>query len=505
MLLAAIVGQLVFFSTVGDHRFIDGDEGAFLVAARLVLAHKTPYVDFFYQQAPLLPYVYAAFMKVGGVSWPAARNFCALLATILGTLLCIIVWSLARSSLAAACSVALFTSSTLVFAWFPVVKTHCLAALFLFCAYALLGEASLSKWTTWASGIFLGLGVDTRSYLLLVVPVFLWWIIRNNDRTNRPRASITFLIGVAVGLLPALWLFLRSPDAFIFNNLQYHALRFGDAGLIGWWQEKIFIAVQLFLGSAEANGLQWSIVFFVGLGFLSTLPRKSPARFAFYIAVVLAVVCLLPTPSYLQYFSVCMPLLIVTAVSGSTNLFRSLDLRRDRLLFAGGALIALAAYTGLGLHDLRKYVVTGDGVPGVYAARDRADWRIDRVVKVSEAVDRITQPGEVVASFWSGDIFQSHALPEPGLENPFAITVADKLTAAQRTKYHIATWQDIETNFASGQPRVVVLRSQISSAFPRHEFPEVEQRAQRLATLLTAQGYALVTSSGDISIYSLHR
>lgn len=501
MLLAAIVGQLIFFSAVGRQRFIDGDEGAFLIAARLVLAHKTPYVDFFYQQAPLLPYVYAAFMKVGGISWPAARSFCAILATLLGTLLCINVWSLTRSALAVASSVALFASSTLVFAWFPVVKTHCLAGLFLFCAYALLGHASPAEWTTWASGMFLGLSVDTRSYVLLVVPVFLWWIIRNNSRANRARAVIGFAIGGVVGLLPAMVLFLRSPDAFIFNNLQYHALRFGDAGLIGWWQQKIFIAVQLFLGAAEANGLQWSIVFFVSLGFLATLPRNSPARLAFYIAVLLAVVCLLPTPSYLQYFSVCMPLLIVTSVSGSTNLFRSLASGRDRVLFASAVLIALAAYIGLGWHDLRNYVVTGDGVPGVYAARDRADWRIDRVVQVSEAVDQITQPGEVVASFWSGDIFQTHAQPAAGLENPFSLTVAQKLTPEQRLKYHIVTLHDIEMGMARNRPRVVVLRDQLSSAFPRHQFPQAEKSAKEIRNLLISHGYSVACRIGNISIF----
>src|SRR5579872_3619535 len=41
------------------HRPIDGDEGFYTTAARLVWEGKTPYKDFFYQQAPLLPYLYS--------------------------------------------------------------------------------------------------------------------------------------------------------------------------------------------------------------------------------------------------------------------------------------------------------------------------------------------------------------------------------------------------------------------------------------------------------------
>lgn len=47
---------LVHFAQV---RPIDGDEGFYATAARLVWEGKTPYRDFFFQQAPLLPYLYS--------------------------------------------------------------------------------------------------------------------------------------------------------------------------------------------------------------------------------------------------------------------------------------------------------------------------------------------------------------------------------------------------------------------------------------------------------------
>lgn len=38
--------------------------------------------------------------------------------------------------------------------------------------------------------------------------------------------------------------------------------------------------------------------------------RKYPPRLAFEIAALLSLICLLPTPAYLQYFSLCVPFLV---------------------------------------------------------------------------------------------------------------------------------------------------------------------------------------------------
>ena len=43
---------------------LNQDEGWYLYAARLVSEGKTPYRDFFYTQAPVMPIVYAAFASV---------------------------------------------------------------------------------------------------------------------------------------------------------------------------------------------------------------------------------------------------------------------------------------------------------------------------------------------------------------------------------------------------------------------------------------------------------
>ena len=134
LLIPVLLLQAAFFLFVSRHRFIDGDEGFYLLASRLVLDHKAPYLDFFYTQAPLLPYVYALWFKLTGLSWISARTFAALQTTLLGGLIYAHVGRETQKWLAGVAAVILFASSSLVFAWFPIVKTFPLATPFLFLA-----------------------------------------------------------------------------------------------------------------------------------------------------------------------------------------------------------------------------------------------------------------------------------------------------------------------------------------------------------------------------------
>jgi len=501
--IVVVVAQLATFAYIARHRFIDGDEGAYLLASRLVLAHKAPYLDFFWNQAPLLPYVYAAWMSGAGVSWAAGRLLCVLMTSLLGLLLYLHVCEQTQNLLAGIAAVVVFVSTTLVFAWYPVVKTHCLAGLLLFGAYLAIGRATASKspWFAVAAGLLLGLSVETRSYLLLVAPLFLGWLWLNVERRARLRQSLSLLGGFLAGTLPSIFLFAASPDVFLFDNLRYHGLR-SQAGLIGWWQEKLVVFAQLFLGSREGNGLQWSLLFF--LSFALVLSVSKPGyrpRFAFQIAVLLMVIGLLPTPSYAQYFCLCMPFLIVSAVCGTTELLTYLGARRDRMLAAFACLCVMALYVGVATGDLRRYLVTGEGVPGVQPALDRGDWRLERVVEVSGALRQIAQPGETVASFWPGDIFQTTASPLSGLENPFAMPVSDKLTAEQRARYRIITANEVQTGFAAQRPRIVVLRNQILSAVTADELRRMQVLDASFRSSLVANGYIAARSIGGISIY----
>lgn len=493
--------QGIFFAHVALHRFVDGDEGFYLLASRLVLEHKRPYLDFFYTQAPLLPYVYGLWMRFAGVTWISAKLFAALLTALLGTLVCKHVHDETRNWLAALAAVLLFSTSTLIFGFFPIAKTYSLAGLFLFAAYVAVSRilATSPRWLIGAGGLLFGLSVETRSYLVLLTPLFLWWILRNSDAKRKRAVVLWFLGGMVVGNLPAIYLFFSSPSAFVFNNLGYHAVR-SQSGVIGMWKEKFFALLVTFLGRTESNGRQTSLVFFVSLALLSRMPKTSAPRLAFQLAVGIGLISLLPTPVHPQYFCLCIPFLLVTSVCGSHEFLTTRWARRTTVVTSTACVLAVACYIAASVHDFRRYLVTGSDVAGVEPGLER-DFRLEHVLAVSRAIDQVAAPGEAVASFWPGYIFQSHAEPFPGLENDFALPIADQLTSEQRRRYHVLSPAEVEADFAVHTPRIVVLREHIITPTDVEFRRKLRLLEDRFRDSLALDGYRHLSSVGDLSIY----
>jgi hypothetical protein len=490
--------QALLFIFVAKHRFIDGDEGYFLLAARLVLLHKKPYVDFFFQQAPLLPYIYAAWLKCYQVSWAWARVLPALLSSLLGTILYQHIYDEAQSWVPGIAGVFLYCTSTLVFAWLPIAKPYSLAGLFIFSAYVTISALKpdrYSPWTLSLAGLLFGLAGDARSYVVLTIPLFLLWIYRNSVPSLRQASLSYFVGGFVAGLVPCFYFFFSSPKTFIFDNLGYHAIR-TDAGLVGMWGQKLAIVLMSFLGGPEGNGLQNSLLIIVSLGFVFSIHKSGWApRLALQLAIALGVISLLPTPVLPQYFCFCIPFLVVSSVCVATEVVRGLESSHQRSLAIGGCVFLLAVYAVMMPSDFRKYLITGDGVPAVRGAYDRDDWRLSKILEVSSAIDQFAVPNEVVASFWPGYIFQTHALPFPGLETDCGLAIAGKLTPEEMAQYHIVSWSQMGSSFASKAPRVVVV--------PNHQrYLGGEVVGDRAKSSLLANHYLLAKIVGDTSIYT---
>src|SRR5436190_16981878 len=81
--------SVIYFAGLAHYaqrRPVDGDEGYYATAARLVWEGNVPYRDFFYQQAPLLPYLYSWIWGIHPQSLVAMRTFsaaCGALAVLL--------------------------------------------------------------------------------------------------------------------------------------------------------------------------------------------------------------------------------------------------------------------------------------------------------------------------------------------------------------------------------------------------------------------------------------
>jgi len=219
----------VIFVAVCRLRLVDSDEGFYLLAAKSVFRGKLLYRDIFYTQMPLLPYVYGLWMKVGPATWSSGRLLAALLTTCLGVLLYCHVARLCRSWLAGCLAALLFASSCYVLAWYPLAKTaRCRSA----AVWRVHGPVEFSSRKALVlAGLLLGLAVDTRLYLIAVLPIFPLYIYSRRRAFPHLAASTGwFLGGLALALAPNLYWALRDPADFYFCNLGFHAIR-DQAGL----------------------------------------------------------------------------------------------------------------------------------------------------------------------------------------------------------------------------------------------------------------------------------
>lgn len=495
VLIPVALFQLVLFLSIARHRLVDGDEGFYLLASRLVFDHKIPYRDFFFTQMPLLPYCYGLWLHFTGASWLSARALAAGLTAALGALLYIKVSSVTGRCLWGIFAVVLFVSNTHIFAWFTVAKTYSLSTLLLFVAYFLISRfvpASPGS-AAFIAGLFLGLATDVRLYMAGLVPVFLVWLYRNREVRAKGRTLSCLLGGVAIGVLPNAWFVSVAPQAFFFDVLGFHLIH-ANLGFVTAYSQKLVALIELFsptLGPS-ANGLQTVILFATACVLILKLKIHGPAeQLAFQLALSLGIICLMPTPSLVQYFCVCIPFLIVAVVCSVSALVDSMNERGTKRLIVGVSLMALVAFVSVSVADARSYLVTGNNSYGIASREEAVNWRIDTIVAVSRGIEEVLRPGEQVMSLWPGYIFQSHVDPYPGLENHTGLYVAPRLSPIQLSRYRIISRGQVEAEVDARRPQLFVVGNQDSMGVDGTPYTK----------MLAEHGYRVVRVIADASIY----
>jgi hypothetical protein len=427
----AISAQALVFGPLVAFRFLDGDEGVYAYASRLALHGHVPYRDFFYEQMPLLPFVYGAWIGVLGESWYAIRSLSALAAVAVGALLFAHVERRA-GRLPALAALALYALSGLVFGYFSIVKTFALASLFLLGAFVLVERRLRPRWL--AAGLLLGLAVDTRLVFAAAIPAFAVLAARR-------RGLSALAGGLALGLVPSAVFLALSPHAFVFDNLRYHGEKTSH-GLVGEPVQKARTAANLVgLGSADhALGLQFALLLAGAAAALWLLRRRLP--FAAAVGASLGIASFLPTPTYVQYFCVVVPYLVLTVVELAASRAGAIALAAGLAVYAGAGAVAFA-------HDVRTEPLLKPSVRSVE--------------RVSDALQSRTHPGEEVLSGWPGYLFGTHADAVPGYTNQFAPAAAAKVSPREAARVHVLSEQEIERLIERRVPRLVVERNWVTS------------------------------------------
>ncbi len=193
------------------------------------------------------------------------------------------------------------------------------------------------------SAMFLSTAINFRSIFLLLMPVYLYFLLRASNQKGVPlsRALAFIAAGVAIPTIPSLVLFLQAPSQFLFSNLVFHLYRQPITPFSALILHKVkvfgtFLALPqtiLLLGALLGS---WYLLKH-RLVELSSIYRRS-----LLFAALISLIYLIPTPVLLQYFQEAVPYLIIAALPVFVFIVRTPGLKPLRrsagLLYAVGML-----------------------------------------------------------------------------------------------------------------------------------------------------------------------
>jgi hypothetical protein len=477
--LFVALGLAAFFIPMGRLRLIDGDEGYFLQAARLVSEGKRIYTDFFFPQMPFWEHVCGAYFWLFGRGWYSARLLASLFAVGTGLVILEILLRRFGRKRWAAVGAAAYLISGWAGGWFAIAKPLGLTA-FLLSLGVLLLEAAQTPLVVACSGLAFALAVESRLYVVVAFPCALLFLLRRHGVSHRGLKFIAALTaGGLVGALLLLPYVLRDWHNFVFGNWTYHSIReFGQTGFVtNLANKKETLLSILYL---DAKGRLPGSLQFLGLTVAALVALLSPFssrnRLASYLWLALFLVSLAPSPTDPQYFCLLIPFLVVEAVAAFASL---------RGWKAWPLLLALAIpYVSLGAHDLRRYVVTGEAVPGVWTQDRAIRWSIPTVLTVARKIDAANRP--MGASWWPGYFVTTRTPIISTLANDFGFRVAPRLSPQERRRVGVVTYDEVAGMMDQHSPPLFVQGNWAS-------WP--------VAGYLPSKGYQLVDSFQNVKIW----
>ena len=212
------------------------DEGWYLQAAANVAAGKAPYRDFFFTQAPLLPFVYGWLLPYwgkAGVLGGRVVTFLISLLTLFFAALVVLVRVPMRRWGAASLTVFALLACNVYHSYFTVIpKTYALASFSLMAGLSVLSAMRLcgnrgpkAYGIAFGGGLMLAVAASTRLSLGIALPIAGLWLLATCRRHGF--AWFFFGLGGAAGLWAFLLVFaLMDWDAFVFANF-FHGARAG--------------------------------------------------------------------------------------------------------------------------------------------------------------------------------------------------------------------------------------------------------------------------------------
>jgi len=334
-------------------RWINPDEGAHLLDARLLLEGQVPVVDYGSRQ-PFYVLMIALFLKIFGVNYTAGRLLPLFSSLGVGWMLFLFGrrW---KDDVVGLTAAGIYAFLPLVIVWSTIVKTEQLTILLgVISIYLVVVSANDKAWPLFLSGLFAGLAFYVRQpalYLPLAAVVFLAWRRRNVLKSLALYVGGYLVVCLAVA---ALYLPHMSFQDMLFSQLNPLNLIWNRfLHLFGLLPEQYRIVDEegfRFLGqSMDYTLTAWhhslSLCLFIILGALVMLRHKQAKRKEAEIQMLLVLwsgfcflLYLYQTASrgfYTQYFTEALPALILLAAAAMKKMFA--DLKKKGMTIALGA------------------------------------------------------------------------------------------------------------------------------------------------------------------------
>lgn len=445
-LLLLLAAQGLLSALFVGWRLIDADEGFYLSAAREVAHGHLPYVDFFYPQMPLLPFLGAPLASWGISSLLVLRALTAVAGLLLTWQTYRFVRRISDDQRTAMWAAVLIGLSGLLLAWHTTFKTYGWTDLFMLVSFSFLlnaGEASAHRLRdSFVSFLFLGLAVGMRSVLVVLAPLFGYWLWRDiragAGQSRKP--LLAALAGFSLPLLPALVLFVEAPGSFWFSNLGFHLHRGTPLTVAESLLNKL-TSLGEFIALPQTLIILGLLLGAVLLRRLVPQEMWRVAKRGLVAALVIAVVYLFPKAIHMQYFQQTLPFLVIATVPALWLIARMPALRWLRNL--GGILY---------LFGIAPFVVIFLFAPR--AMDQKYTWdNIDQVVSI---IQSHSEPGDTVLSEWAGYPVLAERSPILGGEH-CGFQLVPNLDPASYSEFHLLSNSRVDSTLRLNMPHLVVV------------------------------------------------
>lgn len=480
LMIAAVVG---FFLVLGllqlglnMRRGLNHDEHQFVASAALIARDALlPYRDFPYFHVPLLSLLYALLIQ----SWDRLLLVARLVSVIMAWLTLWLIFAAGfrrrlapslreRGTFAALGTLWLASLPLFVYtsgrAW-----NHDLAVLLLLLAFFVHSDTLIERRSPWwlgASGLLIGMAATTRlSFALVALPFALViWLYPVYTLGRRWRATMAFMVGAALGALPAIALFAADPAAFLFGNVEYVRLNteyYRAAGattaMTLWGKVSYLLELLVF---QPADGLAVLVLIVAVIPLVRPLTRRLPFvrhgapptpkeeslfRLAFALLLLLftLVGAFAATPSQPQYFYALFPLVILSIIYALTAWpmhMRMAGLRIFIIASVASVILAVPAY-----------------VPGLAVVFTPARWVPNKLHEQGRWAMNLIGDGPVLTLSPIPVLEGGAAIYPEFATGPFAWRIAPLVDAATRPELHLVAPSDLAGFLDDDMPAAILV------------------------------------------------